>query len=169
MLDSMREVQDVAAYSRCGQATRFPMLWFLQYLLSERYALDHGLPHMMTAAQLDVKDRKYAALVAEDFALYRPDTVIIADAYYYDGQTAPFDFPSFFSTYSMDFADVWRHYHFMRRVTVDRPDALRGTRFANRVELKTYSVYGRNGRRRLIKTWRLAKQSGVLSRGISHD
>jgi hypothetical protein len=95
---------ETAMYTHGFFASRFPSLWFEPPLNCAIQA------HENTPAT-DAQFTKYAGMVAEDFARWKPSIVALykGDDICPDGRKVPFDFIGFFS-HDPRFAQEWKHY-----------------------------------------------------------
>jgi hypothetical protein len=141
LFNDMSEINSpLALYTGQTMASRFPSYWFLPALVRAQYALDHGQPAALTKEQVARLRKKYAAMVAEDFRKYNPQILIIGQFDLVAGDSRPFGFTAWFST-DPGFAEVWRHYQFVKDISVNRSLFFGGTIYALKDNTVTYKIY----------------------------
>jgi hypothetical protein len=131
MNDSMETVPQTEYYGGFTHASRFPSLWFLPPIENDL----GGLP----AAEQEALRQKYIAMVAEDFAVYKPDVLALIHGIRF--RAAPdFDFIRYFSQ-SPDFARGIAGYARLHTFSFDRRAYFGGTAY-DRPQPVTFDIYG---------------------------
>lgn len=125
--NNMGIMHSTAAYTGQVHASRFPALWFLPALQAK------GWPEPKTSY--------YRHLIAEDFARYQPDTVLLGRFRIPDRKGEKFDFVSFFSKDDL-FAQEWKNYQPLGRVDINRRAYHTGTAL-DHDDRVTYDIYVR--------------------------
>ena len=131
--DSQGIVQETAYYARQPYASRFPSFWFLPRLLDPS-------AKNLTDAERQADFHRYAAMVADDFATYRPRLVLIGR---FDVWHRPFDFVRYFGR-DAAFAGAFAHYRPAGQMTLDRRIYTKGTELENEAAMP-FDIYVRTG------------------------
>jgi hypothetical protein len=141
--DMMETIHPMDIYTGQIHASRFSSYWFLPALIKADFALHHNQPATMTAEQVAAGKKKYAAMVGEDFKTYNPRLVIIGQFHIVSDGLKPFDFVSYFSA-DPEFAREWKHYKFIKTITVDRSAYFGGTVMAQKKDDIEFKIYKKN-------------------------
>lgn len=128
-------IHETAYYTGHKYASRFPSFWFMPIIINAQDQLKKGLPANFTKAQMDSYFKRYAHMVAEDFATMKPDVVIISDDKTLLGGL---DFPAYFGR-DREFSKEWAKYKKTGTITLSYRDYYR----VDDMKPFSYTVYHR--------------------------
>ena len=136
MAASMPMAITPAAYTTAEYASRFPAVWFLPYLVNA--AATDSLPEK----EIQAHQKRYVKMVAEDFAKYKPDLVIIGDFVYSPNQSADFSYINWLKA-APEFSKQWQNYEKLERLELFSANYYRGFQYGNRRISNAYDIYVR--------------------------
>lgn len=131
--DSIEITHQTAVYSGQTWASRFPSFWFLPGI----YKSDS---HLTDEQQLTYQ-KKYARMVVEDLARYKPKLVILGE--FKIAPETDIDWNQFLSV-DEQFKSEWSNYTHSGQVELDQRIYFRGTKMDKPLP-RTYQIYKRSG------------------------
>ena len=131
-------LHETAYYSGSLHASRFPVFWFSPVLLAEKQKIRIGERTSLPEMEVDRLYRKYMAMVTEDLATAKPDTVLI----WFPPDRRDTDLLAFFSDYS-PFLDEWKKYGKAGTLMLDFDDYYKKIGIGD-FEASHYDIYRRN-------------------------
>ncbi len=115
--DKINIIQELSVYSAQPHASRFPVLWFLPYLMNSKNN-DAMTPN--EKEQLEFYKNKHLSFILDDLKRYEPETLLIMDTNF--SMKHPFDFITFTQEQKIDFIDIWANYGFEKTLTIKFDD-----------------------------------------------
>lgn len=115
--DKINMIQELSIYTNQKHASRFPVLWFMPYLINNTNNPDLKAQEQ---EQLKTYKEKYYTFMLEDLKHYRPKTLLITDTNF--GMKRQFDFIAYTQEQNIEFTDIWADYDYVDTVTIEFDD-----------------------------------------------
>jgi hypothetical protein len=140
VMSGLDTAYSTAYYTNTIHSSRFINMWIMSALSVYYQNLQDGKPSLFTKSDLDRYAKKYAHMVAEDFAEDKPALVLICDSC---SQGMKFNFLSF-AKIDPEFARNWHHYKKTDHFIINRGTYYRGSSIGFDDPM-TFTQYQRTG------------------------
>ncbi len=115
---------ETSVYTGKAHASRFPVLWFIRYLVYAQWLLDNGYSPALSQKEIEDAWSKYLPLVVRDFVRHQPDILFIGHVTFGDAGLPEykhkFNFEKSIVMQSPEFEKLWEDYEIVDILYVDR-------------------------------------------------
>ena len=138
--DMINISHEFSVYTGREHASRFPIMWFVPFLLNAQNKIDkHEMP-LLTQKEIDGATDKYTNMIADDFEKYKPDIIFVGlfPNPIKDGEL--FDFRAYLLEKNPQrFEKIWNSYTLEKSDDVDRLEYME--RLKPGEKLIRYNIY----------------------------
>ncbi len=124
--DMINMPHELSIYTGQTHASRFPIMWFMPYLMNNES--NEGV-------------LKYTNMIARDFEKYNPEIIFVGHFPSLSDANKSFNFRDYFIKNDLELKNIWNNYNFERTISIDRIEYM-GQKKPNE-DLINYDLYRR--------------------------